>query len=1088
LIGREEELSLLEDALLAANRGEGQMVLLAGEAGMGKTRLATDLQKGALKRGTPVLWGSCSEADFALPYLPFVEAIGNYLAEANQELLRERLGPARSELASLFPQLGSEDLSGDHGDPTERKQRLFEAVLSLLRIAAEGHGLLVVLEDLHWADAATRELVDYLSRRLRSARILVLATYRSDEIHRRHPLSRLVHSWRRTTAAQVIELHPLGPAGIANMVSAIFDGVTMPAADRDVINSRSEGNPFVLEELLKVALDRGFVYRTSTGWDTKALTGLSLPQTVRDTILLRVERLDEDQAGILRTAAVLGPSFAYPTLVAVSGQDEAAVQTALHGFVQQQLMEAQLGVRGRYRFRHALTREAIYEDLIEPAREELHGKAAAVLRSMPETAAVDLAHHLVAAGRWAEAVPVCIKAAEDAERRQGYSDAAELYTRILPHLNDRLMRGQILCRLGYAYWAVEDPGRAMPFLRDGVALLEETGQRRDAAKYRIWLGHSLWSRSSPDLARAEFERVRQTLEREGPSEDLAQAYVQLARLHVLNHELQDGRAAAIRAMDVARSVGAVAPMIYGRSFLAMTYPQQGRADEGLALIDESYREAMEHGLYGAAAHALGNGFELRIHSFRGREVIDRMELLRELERIRGADRTNLARYEADLALVLGEPEKARRGFAEALVLAQDAGRLTHVGWYQTGLAEAYSALGQPDEARRQLPKLSLGLEWQDVVELLSATLRINLDAGDTGAAILEAERIGPLYAGRPVFAVELPLLDLGVEAFVSGRDPESAVKLRNLARAAEWAPPDNPYLRRIEGRVALAHNDLETAYANFSPAVTFLREAGYQPEEWRTRRALADAKAGMGDRAGAEADLREVLAGAEEHGHIAEARAAQKQLTDLGAEIKSRAAPPTQEADLHQPSERLVTVMFIDVRGYTALTASEPPHQLIGKISSFYRWADQQVQRHHGRVMHRAGDAVIASFNVSGMRLDHTLHALQAAIEIRDKAAYAGLPLGAGIAVGPAVVGQLSEQSDVTVIGETPNLAARLQAQAAAGEILLSEEAFRRVRDWLAEKQLAVEEERLALKGFAQPVTAYRLRSRELVSNGTSKL
>ncbi len=174
--------------------------------------------------------------------------------------------------------------------------------------------------------------------------------------------------------------------------------------------------------------------------------------------------------------------------------------------------------------------------------------------------------------------------------------------------------------------------------------------------------------------------------------------------------------------------------------------------------------------------------------------------------------------------------------------------------------------------------------------------------------------------------------------------------------------------------------------------------------------------------------------------------------------------------------------MFVDVRGYTALTASEPPQQLIDKISSLYRWADQQVQRHHGRVMHRAGDAVVASFNVYGARLDHTLHALQAAIEIRDKASYGGLPIGAGIAVGPAVVGQLSEQSDVTVIGETPNLAARLQAQAGAGEILLSEEAFRRVRDCLADQKFTVGEERLTLKGFAQPVTAYRLGSHELAA------
>jgi adenylate cyclase len=378
-----------------------------------------------------------------------------------------------------------------------------------------------------------------------------------------------------------------------------------------------------------------------------------------------------------------------------------------------------------------------------------------------------------------------------------------------------------------------------------------------------------------------------------------------------------------------------------------------------------------------------------------------------------------------------------------------------------------------------LPKPSAGRDRQDVVNLLSATIRVHLAVGDPAAASA-AEQILPLYEGSPVFAADLRLLDYGVEALVRGGNREAAQKLWDLARTVDGVMTDHPTLLRMAGRMALVANDPASARAALSRAADFLHQAGYRVEEWRTRRALADAKARLGDLAGAQAELRTVLAGAEEHGHVVEARAAREQLKDLGIVIKPTAAPPTPEADLHQPSERLVTVMFIDVRGYTALTASEPPHQLIDKIGSLYRWADHQVQRHHGRVMHRAGDAVVASFNVSGLRLDHTLHALQAAIEIRDKAAYAGLPLGAGIAVGPAVVGQLSEHSDLTVIGETPNLAARLQAQAAAGEILLSEEAFRRVRDWLAEQKLPVEEDRLSLKGFAQPVTAYRLVSHEL--------
>ena len=176
LIGREGELSELEDALLAANRGDGQIVLLAGEAGVGKSRLASEVERRARKIGMTVLSGGCSEAELALPYLPFLEALGNYLTTVDLDQVRKELGSLRRELAHLFPQLEPEAESRETGDPTQAKLRLFEAILALLRIAGQQTGLLLILEDLHWSDASTRELLDYLTRRLRGTRIMLLGT------------------------------------------------------------------------------------------------------------------------------------------------------------------------------------------------------------------------------------------------------------------------------------------------------------------------------------------------------------------------------------------------------------------------------------------------------------------------------------------------------------------------------------------------------------------------------------------------------------------------------------------------------------------------------------------------------------------------------------------------------------------------------------------------------------------------------------------------------------------------------------------------------------------------------------------------
>jgi adenylate cyclase len=171
----------------------------------------------------------------------------------------------------------------------------------------------------------------------------------------------------------------------------------------------------------------------------------------------------------------------------------------------------------------------------------------------------------------------------------------------------------------------------------------------------------------------------------------------------------------------------------------------------------------------------------------------------------------------------------------------------------------------------------------------------------------------------------------------------------------------------------------------------------------------------------------------------------------------------------------MVSVLFADVRGYTAMSGREAPAEMAARIGSLQRWASDEVGRRHGIVDKFAGDAIMATFNVSGQSVDHTLHALRAVIAIIDKAALAGLPVGAGIAVGPAVVGSLTEAANVSVLGEVTNMASRLQAQSSAGEVTLTEEAFRRTRNWVEAQRLPTSRVVLELKGISGNVTAYRL-------------
>src|SRR5579872_5170521 len=349
-------MSLLEDALLAALRGDGGVVVVGGDAGMGKSRLVAELRQRAVRLGSAVMSGACSEAELSLPYLPFLEAIGNHLSTQDLAALRERLGSAADELAQLFPQMGRSQPAG--GDPMQAKLRLFEAMLLLLADAARGRGLLLILEDLHWADPATRELIDYATRRLRSTNVLVLATYRTDELHRKHALLPTIQGWRRSGQAQLIEIGPLRPQGVKAMVMSIFDEADLSDEFRDFMFQRSEGNPFVIEEMLRDAIDRGDIFRTDMGWDRKAVRDMRMPRTVRDTILARLESLNPEQVEVLSAASALGQTFDVPTLVAVTGRGSGEVLSALEACVTHQLLE-DADVSGRYCFRHALTREAV---------------------------------------------------------------------------------------------------------------------------------------------------------------------------------------------------------------------------------------------------------------------------------------------------------------------------------------------------------------------------------------------------------------------------------------------------------------------------------------------------------------------------------------------------------------------------------------------------------------------------------------------------------------------------------------------------------------------------------------------------------
>ena len=387
------------------------------------------------------------------------------------------------------------------------------------------------------------------------------------------------------------------------------------------------------------------------------------------------------------------------------------------------------------------------------------------------------------------------------------------------------------------------------------------------------------------------------------------------------------------------------------------------------------------------------------------------------------------------------------------------------------LAQALAENLRPAEALAELPPISTRVDGQDAVYDGAARIRTHLAAGDVERALADAKSISPAQA------------DLGspADAVAEGAEPDPTwlrsflEAMPNHAGKAQTSPRSGA----ANGRLALYEGRFEDAARLLARAEQAFREEDFLLDAWHVGRALAEAEAGSGDNQAAEERLQAVIAEAEVAGALLAAKLARDTAQKLGLEVmpaREVESPPVAP-DRVSTGERMVTVLFADVRGFTEMSGRIAPADMLERIGSLQRWASQEVARHHGSIDKFAGDAIMATFNISGERVDHTLDALRAAIAIIDKAALAGLPVGAGIAVGPAVVGRLANSANVSVLGEVTNLAARLQAHSHAGEVTLSEEALRRVSTWLEERRLAPERLELELKGFSAPIVAYRVRS-----------
>jgi predicted ATPase len=394
-VGRAVELGRLDAVLERAGQGRPQVVLVAGDAGVGKTRLLLALADRARRLGMRVLMGACVElGDIGLPYLPVVDALRELADDPEEAGLLTGAALTAPVLGRLLPGIEPAGLAGGDLDQLQ----VLDAVRAVLVGLAERSPVVLVLEDLHWADRATRDLVAFLARTLRSGRVTVAVSYRPDELHRRHPLRPLLAELVRLPAVERLELAPFTRVELAEHLEAIAAAPLSPDRLEDIL-ARSEGNPFYAEQLLAAGA---------------ADARVELPATLAEVLLARVEGLSEPAQRVLRVAAVVGRRVPHRLLAGVAGQPEAELEEGLQEAVGARVLTADAAT-GSYAFRHALLQEAVYGDLLPGEQVRLHAACARLLAAEPGGAAAELAHHCLASHDLAGALAASVRAAEEAE-------------------------------------------------------------------------------------------------------------------------------------------------------------------------------------------------------------------------------------------------------------------------------------------------------------------------------------------------------------------------------------------------------------------------------------------------------------------------------------------------------------------------------------------------------------------------------------------------------------------------------------------------------------------------------------------------
>ncbi|WP_067142648.1 ATP-binding protein [Microtetraspora malaysiensis] len=768
-VGRGAELEMLAEAFDRARKQAAAVVLLGGEAGVGKSRLAARFAEQAARDGAHVLVGGCVELSAeGLAYAPFTAALRQLVRETSTaDVARLLPDGSERELARLLPEFG--EPSGNL-DTESARARLFELILTLLERLAERRPVLLLIEDIHWADRSSRDLIAFLSRNLRSAPVLMVLTYRSDELHRTHPLRPVLAELARVEGVVRIDLPRFTHDEVAAQMAGIL-GVAPEFAKVGRVFERSEGIPLFVEALIDCGDDCTF------------------PESLHDLISASVERLPDDTQHVLRIAAASGIRVGHALLAAVSGLSDDDLERALRPAIAANVVQI---ADGAYMFRHALIREAVHDDLLPGEHMRLHARYALEIdrdRDLvpPGRAAIEIAHHWHSARNDLWALISAWEAAEKAARAFAYTEQIDLLQRVLtlwdkvPDAAERIGVDHVTVyeRASESAYLCGEIERSKKFVHGALAELDEETEPERVAELLVRranikiqkhtsgfiedLRHAERLVPHPTEARAntlshlgrvlmlcdevtegtavtqEALRIVRDLGDECLEADLL---LNLALGHSISGDLEQTRAINDRALSIGRRLGSARIKLRAIANNVDTLNNLGRSEEAVRLAVEGERLAKMYGRMRAQGVFIANNRAEALEALgRWDEALDVSAHALTMEPTR-QNRWHLLRVRADIAIARGEEDTAKKILTEVGAFSPRSEDGTQEWAANTRMLISWHLLrGEPDKAVEAAEAALVNPRWSRKAMLgwrLLAAIRVACDRAAAVAPDLTA--------------------------------------------------------------------------------------------------------------------------------------------------------------------------------------------------------------------------------------------------------------------------------------------------------------------------------------------------------------